>query len=256
MVDNASTDSTPQILSEFADGRLRVIRTDETVSVYENWTRAVAATSGRYVKVLAADDLLHPTCLERQVLAFETYGDGVALVASQRTILSKHGEVLIPRRGLGRLSGRIDGERAIARCVRRGTNIFGEGAAVLARGDLIRSALPWPSDYPYMTDLVMWFRLLEQGDLVAIREPLASFRAHQGSWSATIAAAQADQAASLFDSVAARPGSSVGRGTVLVGRIRAGLLAQLRPAAYLPVIVWLATWLGKLKEQRQLTRYR
>jgi glycosyltransferase involved in cell wall biosynthesis len=245
VVDNASTDETPQILSTFSDDRLRVIRNDSTVSVYENWTRAVAATSGTYVKVLAADDLLHPTCLERQLEAFETYGQGVALVASQRSILNEHGNILIPRRGLGRLSGRVDGEHAIARCVRRGTNIFGEGAAVLARGDLIRSALPWPSDYPYMTDLVMWFRLLEQGDLVAIREPLASFRAHQGSWSAEITAAQAQQAASLFNSVAAHPGNSVGRSTVLVGGVRAGLLARLRPIAYLPVIMWVADLLSK-----------
>lgn len=247
VVDNASTDATSQILSEFSDDRLRVIRNDSTVSVYENWTRAVSATRGKYVKVLAADDLLHPTCLERQLEAFEAHGDGVALVASQRSILNEHGNVLIPHRGLGRLSGRVDGEHAIARCVRRGTNIFGEGAAVLARGDLIRSALPWPSDYPYMTDLVMWFRLLEQGDLVAIREPLASFRAHQGSWSAEIAAFQAQQAASLFNSVAAHPGNSVRRSTVLIGGLRAGLLARLRPIAYLPVVVGLADWLSKVR---------
>jgi glycosyltransferase involved in cell wall biosynthesis len=247
VVDNASTDATPEILGEFSDHRLRVIRNQATVSVYENWTLAVSATSGKYVKVLAADDLLHPTCLERQVEAFEAHGDGVSLVAAQRSILNEHGNVLIPRRGLGRLSGRVEGDHAIARCVRRGTNIFGEGAAVLARGDLIRAAMPWPSDYPYMTDLVMWFRLLEQGDLVAIREPLGSFRAHQGSWSAEISSVQAQQAASLFNSVAAHPGNSVRHSTVLIGRLRAGLLARLRPIAYLPVVARLADRLSQAK---------
>lgn len=251
VVDNASTDSTTTILSSFDDERMRVIRNDEMVNVYENWTRAVAATTGPYVKCVAADDLLRPACMERQVDAFERHGEGVVLVASKRDIVTSAGHVLIPHRGLGRLSGRIPGQVAIARCVRRGTNIFGEGAAVLAHGDSIRAALPWPSDYPYMTDLVMWFRLLEEGDLVAVREPLAAFRAHDGSWSASVISAQAVQARELFESVARAPESSVGPLELHIGRVRAAMLARLRPLAYLRVV---SVAMGALASLRAHTR--
>lgn len=65
--DNASTDDTPLICSEFARRipYIRYSRSEELLPLADNWNRACRMASGDWVKLLAHDDLLLPNCLER-----------------------------------------------------------------------------------------------------------------------------------------------------------------------------------------------
>ena len=65
--DNASTDDTPLICSEFASRSpyIRYSRSDELLPLADNWNRACRMASGEWVKLLAHDDLLEPHCLGR-----------------------------------------------------------------------------------------------------------------------------------------------------------------------------------------------
>lgn len=70
--DNANTDATPDIISRFAhDSRLKVVRQEQPISVSENWTAALQASSGDYVLMMGDDDYLLPGALRRldEVLA-------------------------------------------------------------------------------------------------------------------------------------------------------------------------------------------
>jgi glycosyltransferase involved in cell wall biosynthesis len=73
IVDNASTDDTPEIASRYAarDSRIRHVRFDEFVDVTANYNRALdaAAAESAFCKVVGADDWLFPECLERMVAA-------------------------------------------------------------------------------------------------------------------------------------------------------------------------------------------
>jgi glycosyltransferase involved in cell wall biosynthesis len=73
VVDNASTDSTPSIVREFAlrDSRIRLLRFDEFVDATENHNRALQAISreSEFCKVVQADDWLYPQCLAEMVEA-------------------------------------------------------------------------------------------------------------------------------------------------------------------------------------------
>jgi glycosyltransferase involved in cell wall biosynthesis len=65
--DNASTDDTPRICSEFARRipNIRYSRSEELLLLADNWNRACRMASGEWVKLLAHDDLLERNCLER-----------------------------------------------------------------------------------------------------------------------------------------------------------------------------------------------
>ncbi|MGD2131294.1 MAG: glycosyltransferase family 2 protein [Maricaulaceae bacterium] len=71
VIDNASTDSTPEILARYQNARVPVIvhRNPETIPMNPNWNRAVEMVpkDAAYFRVLAADDLIDPTSTEKMV---------------------------------------------------------------------------------------------------------------------------------------------------------------------------------------------
>jgi glycosyltransferase involved in cell wall biosynthesis len=69
--DNASSDSTPEILADYAkrDSRFRCSRTEELLPVTENFNRAGSLAQGQWILFLSHDDLLKPTCFERLTAA-------------------------------------------------------------------------------------------------------------------------------------------------------------------------------------------
>jgi glycosyltransferase involved in cell wall biosynthesis len=73
IVDNASTDATPEIARDYAarDSRIRHLRFDEFVGVTANHNRAFEAINrdSEYCKVVQADDWLYPECLSLMVEA-------------------------------------------------------------------------------------------------------------------------------------------------------------------------------------------
>ncbi|WAL63512.1 glycosyltransferase [Amycolatopsis cynarae] len=183
VLDNASTDRTAEILRGFDDPRLRVVRNSRVLPLAENWNRAVEVSTAPLVKLLCADDVLHPRCLERQypVLA----GDpGVALVASRRDLINEESRLISRNRGLRGLLGPHESQAVIRRIVRHGGNPIGEPAVALFRRAQFDAVGGFDARWFFPMDLALWIRLLEHGDFHGIRESLAAFRVTRGSLSA------------------------------------------------------------------------
>ncbi len=71
VLDNASTDTTPAVIARSCGGRVPILvrRNESLLPQVDNWNAAVAMTPShaRYVKMLPADDLMRPDCIERLV---------------------------------------------------------------------------------------------------------------------------------------------------------------------------------------------
>lgn len=182
--DNCSTDETSQWLDALDDPRVRVITAESGVSAGENWTAVCEAAKGDYVKIVCADDFLLPGALDRQLSAARAAN--AAMVASRRTVVGPNDEVVLRSHGLSGLVGEYDGGEAIARAVASGTNAFGEPAAVLLRRDALHDSLPFTSEFPYLTDLDMYERVLRHGRFVGLRSVDAGFRISASSWSSEV----------------------------------------------------------------------
>jgi len=233
IVDDASTDDTLEIVGRLADQRVRVLTSEANAGAGANWNRAVRTARGRYVKLLCQDDVLAPTCIERQVAAFSGEGGAAtALVCVRRRIIDERGRTLTQRGFARRVSGTVPGPVAARVVIRSGGNLIGEPSAVLFRKvDALRVGL-FNEAEEYVIDLDMWMRLLAVGALHVIAEPLAGFRISTGSWSAALAGKQTRQYCALAHRASRDPRLAVPRRDVIVGCVMARLLGVVRRALY------------------------
>lgn len=229
VIDNASDDGTSGLLSGIEDLRLHVIRREHLVLAERNWTDAIAAARGEYIKLLCADDLLLPGCLASQSSALDDHPSAV-MAASARCVIDRHGDTLFRRLGIGRLTGLVPGSDAMRATVRAGTNIFGEPACVLFRGESVRSCMPWSGLRPYVIDLDLYFRLLQQGDVVAQPQALAAFRVTLDAWSHAL---RFRQASAFIALVSHQPRGALTMWDIGVGAVRAVGRQVLRELVYM-----------------------
>jgi glycosyltransferase involved in cell wall biosynthesis len=220
VLDNASTDRSGAIARSFGDPRIRIERNRETLPQADNWNRIVELARGPLVKVVCADDLLHPRCLELQVGPMDS-DPGLAVVAARRHMIDEQSRVLVPRRGLNGLVGVRTGVEVARRVVRSGANPIGESNNVLFRRDDFFTVGGWKTDRPNIMDLDLWLRLLQLGDFLGLPETLAAFRIVRGSISSNSDQKLYDQQRMLIEELGNSPYFQVRGVDLAVGRMLA-----------------------------------
>lgn len=177
IVDNCSTDNTASLVRELAqsDSRIRFYKNDRDLGLVGNLNACLWHARGDYIKFVMSDDMLMHDCLSKMVGAFEEQPSAILVVAG-RDIVDVSGN----RTGLRRYSTRrstVQGYKVIQRCL-FGGNYIGEPTAVMfRRRDATRG---FRADFIQLTDLEMWFSLLERGELVSLPETLCAIRHHGG----------------------------------------------------------------------------
>ena len=231
ILDNASTDQSGDIARSSSDPRIRVERNRHTLPQAENWNRVVELARGSLIKLVCADDLLHPRCLELQVPPMEA-DPGLAVVAARRHMIDEQSRVLVPRRGLNGLVGVRTGVEVARRVVRSGANPIGESNNVLFRRDDFFTVGGWKTDRPNIMDLDLWLRLLQLGDFLGLPETLAAFRIVRGSISSNSDQKLYDQQRMLIEELGNSPYFQVRGVDLAVGRMLAPAGRARRRALY------------------------
>ena len=147
-----------------------------------NWNRVTQLARSPMVKLVCADDLLHPRCLELQVAPMEA-DPGLAVVAGRRHLIDEQSRIIVPRRGLSGLVGVRTGVEVARRVVRHGANPIGEPGSVLFRREDFLAVGGWSAERTSVVDLDLWMRLLQYGEFLGIPETVAASRIGRGSMS-------------------------------------------------------------------------
>jgi glycosyltransferase EpsE len=87
VIDDCSTDRTLQILKEFKDERMRVVRNQRNLGIAEI-NNGIALARGEYVALQDHDDISMPTRLESQV-AFLDKNSQVGMVGSGCNVMDE-----------------------------------------------------------------------------------------------------------------------------------------------------------------------
>lgn len=234
LADDASTDASARIAARYADRdpRVRVLRGDHNRGAVPNWNRVVAAAQGEFVKMMGQDDLLHATCLARQVQVLQDDAS-LGMVVAGRAVVDDRGRTLMRgRRPLGD-QGVVRCAQALPRIVRSGTNTVGEPVTVLLRRSVLTTVGPFAPSLPYVVDLDYWCRVLEVAPIYVLPETLCSFRVSTRSWSVALAAGQADQLCSFLGGLQQRHPDLITTADVRRGCLRGRGVAAARRLLYL-----------------------
>lgn len=233
VADHSSSDGTGAILENYVrHPKVRVLSpTPAGGGALANWNRVSAEARGEFLKLVCGDDLITRDALRKQVAALDAHPSAV-LVACQRDLIDARGKTFIAARGLARFDGLVSGRVAVRAAVRAGTNIFGEPGCVLLRRELLIREGGWDNTYPYLIDQASYIRIMLHGNIVALREPLASFRINAGQWSVRLMKQQADQAIAFHSALRERDPGVLSATDVMLGNVRALFMARKRRVAY------------------------
>ena len=190
--DSGSSDGTENIVREEAK-RARpnvIILPTKTPGMVANWNSTVRAASGKYIKFLFQDDLLHPNCLEEMLTVAES-DERIGFVFSQRELLiepSAKGDVitewLLRYQNLSAAFGELKTSQPGALLLRSPEllqepfNKIGEPTAVLVRRDLFSKVGLFNERMRQLVDIEMWIRLMATSHVGYISKMLTSLRVH------------------------------------------------------------------------------
>lgn len=171
VVDDASTDGTPALLSAIRDPRLSVITNDEQAGLASSLNRGLTQASGRYVARLDADDVALPERLERQFDRMQKH-DQPAVVGSAVLDLDAAG---VP----GTLHRNPSGAMGIRWLALFGSPFF-HPTVLLDRERVDQAQLRYDPSYVESEDYELWSRLLSARQGANLAEPLVLKRVHPG----------------------------------------------------------------------------
>ncbi|EEF58246.1 glycosyltransferase family 2 protein [Pedosphaera parvula] len=177
IVDDCSSDNSHEVIAHYAaqDGRIRYQINAKNLGMVANWNYCLSLAKGEYIKFLFGDDTLADRQALTKMVRMLEENPSAVLAVSARNILDEHSQVIEIMDHLG-TNGVQLGQDVIVRCLESNANLIGEPSVVLMRKcDTARGFNP---SYRQLTDLEMWFHLLEKGNAIYTSEPLCSFRKH------------------------------------------------------------------------------
>ncbi len=169
VVDDASTDATPAVLTGIRDGRLRVLRTDERQGLARSLNRGLDEARGRFVARLDADDVALPARIEEQLRRVRSRPT-VAIVGSAVMELDDAGR-------LGPSHAMPTGPAAV-RWATLFSSPFFHPTVLVERRVLETHGLRYDVDFEESEDYELWARLLEVADGDNLPRPLVLYRVH------------------------------------------------------------------------------
>lgn len=191
ILDDGSTDRTPEILAEFAalDSRIRIIPLEHE-GIVTALNRGVIESRAQWIARMDADDISHPERLARQ---------WAAIKKNPRAILCHTHTHIIGDPAYVTKAGRFIRSQALI-ALRLCFQCPIVHPTVMFRKDAFLECGGYRQEERHAEDFALWGRMLSQGPVVGVPEPSLDFRVHGASISKQQAATQE----SLSQRIAAR----------------------------------------------------
>ena len=174
ILDDASTDRTVEVVKQNLRSNDCLIVNPKNLKHHECFNQLLRMASGKYIKIVMADDFLMPTSIEKSVNVLET-NHNVTLVAHGKRVVDYRSRKIFDMILSGN-SYPINGRTMFLKTLKSGTNIIGEPNSCLFRKNSTSGEYFWNLNIIGAGELALWYKLLNEGDFYYIREPLCGFR--------------------------------------------------------------------------------
>ena len=181
ITDDASTDGSSKIISniEKQDGiTIKAVTNDKNLGMSGNWNKALSLCTGKYIKLLCADDLIDKDLIRREAEILESHPE-VLSVESDTAFVNSEGKVKGSYKRYKK-DKRVSG-REVVRYSLFHRDYLGAPLANTFRADTRTRAEGFNKDFKYILDYEFFMRLAIEGDVYIIHEPLNFFRLRTGS---------------------------------------------------------------------------
>lgn len=196
VLDNASSEAARDLFSEWAgaDGRVRIVRSEDRISMFANFQRGYATARGRYFCFCHDDDVYAPDFLKAHHELLEANGS-VGFSGSNNDFVDPEGRLLERRRWIRRTQV-IRGTEFARQLLRRARNIVPMQGVVYRRSAVVPPGFDEALSCHY-GDFVLLMRIAELHDVGLLADSLLSVRRHPQQ---TSAAMRPSAAVSLYAS--------------------------------------------------------
>jgi len=179
ILNNCSTDRSLTIAEKYAekDARIQIYSNKKLLPIMKNWNHALRQISpaSKYCKVVHADDLIFPQCIELMVRVAEG-NPSVGIVGSYGLKSNKVVSDRLPFPGEC-----ISGRELCRLALRRQVRPFPRPTSLLIRSDLIRKNDPFYNESNLQADHEVCYEILRNHDFGFVHQVLTFVRVHEGS---------------------------------------------------------------------------
>ena len=170
--DNASTDETEEVLKDFTDQRLRVVRQKTNIGLLPNWNACLAEAKGDYIVFVSDDDRLAPWMLERCIALVKNNSQISVVIALSDigTIETAKTWPKAPSQNLA--TGIWDGSDILVEYLNDQINTA--MCSIVIRTDSLRTNGGFQIDLPLAADIAAWAPLLLRGKAGLVNEACAT----------------------------------------------------------------------------------
>jgi glycosyltransferase involved in cell wall biosynthesis len=182
VLDNASTDDTPEVVRGYMsrDSRVSCIRNPRNIGMIRNLNRAFAINRSQYVTVFHDDDVMLPGFLATVVRTLDEHPTAGFVVVEPQTI-DETGAVTSQPDFSGIPTGKMSGLDLLELAV-SGRYLGMFPPAVVLRASAIEGSGPFDSPHTKcQVDINFYNRILAKHDVVLIPKVLVQYRMHGGS---------------------------------------------------------------------------
>ncbi len=183
ILDNCSTDRTSEIVNLYAaqDARIGLHRNAQFLPIIANWNAALRLipSDATYCKVVHADDMLFPDCLERMTDLAERH-PSVAVVTSYALWGNE-----VRHLGVPSPVEVVDGHEICRSTLKGKSYVFGSPSSLMLRAADVRAREAFYNEQNIHADTEVCLELLASGDLGFAHHVLTRTRVHPDAMTPT-----------------------------------------------------------------------